>query len=201
MGACESQNRKLNSREFFRVAKTQNEEINYFDNPKNKIKLEFTIEHCTINDRYQVLAQFLDSGVEPLYTEEAKTRFKSITFNTCYICDFFFQKQQKMKVSIIKNGTLLGSMNYYLGMIVGSENSTLTLKISPNEKEYITISAEGVNNCNSSLMINFRIITKKGVNFQDRKNKFSYYISTNGRKVYQSESLSVYGMLKMHISQ
>ena len=139
MGACESQNR---ARIFFKVAKTKNEEINQFDNRNNKIKLEFTIQNCKINDKYQVLAEFLNSDIEKLITETAKARYNSITFNTCYICDYYFQKQQKMKISVIKNGALLGSINPYLGMIVGSQNSSLTLKISPNKKELINISAE-----------------------------------------------------------
>ena len=195
MGACESQNRQINSRQYFRVAKTKNEEENQFDNQNNKIKLEFTIQNCTINDRYQVLAEFINSDTEKLITETVKTHYNFITFNTCYIVDYYFQKQQMMKISIIKNGALLGSISPYLGMIVGSQNNSLTLKISPNKKEYITISAEGINNYNSILMISFLIRTNNISNCKDVKNKFSYRISSNERKVYQSESLSRFCML------
>ena len=197
MGACEGvskfQNKEVNSKQYFRVASTNNKEINAFNIPNNKIKLEFTIQNCTLNDRYQVLAEFMSSNVEPLLTETARTHSDSITFNTCYICEYYFQMQQKMCIAVLKNGKLLGKIFPCLGMIVGSQNSILTVKIDPIKQEFISISAEGINNDNSILLIQFRVITNKDVNFKDVKNKFSYHISSNGRKVYQSESLSQFG--------
>ena len=65
MGACDGTNKaKVNSKQFFHVAKTINQNNITIQN-NNNLKLEFTIENCIPENRYQVIVQFLNENLEP----------------------------------------------------------------------------------------------------------------------------------------
>ena len=196
MGVCDSSKKIVDSMEYYGVAKTVKEEniANY--GISNKIKLEFTIENSVQNYKYQILAEFLNSNIQPFYTEEIISKEGLISFSTCYICDYFFERPQLMRISVFRNGKNIGSISPYLGMIIGSPNSTFRTNISPDKKEIINISGLGINNCNSFLLVDFIIRTNRKVNFEDINNKISFFITSNGRKVYSSESISYIGEFK-----
>ena len=82
------------------------------------------------------------------------------------------------------------------GMIIGSPNSTYKVGISPDKRESLSISAFGIANFNSFVLINFLVKTNKKVNFENIDNKISYCIISNDRKVYNSESISKDGQFK-----
>ena len=82
-----------------KVEKTEN---------KNEVKLEFTIENCIVDSRYQVMVEFINTVVEPFFTETVRAQYNTLTFNTCYICDYFFEKPQLMRITILKNGNQFG---------------------------------------------------------------------------------------------
>ena len=196
MGACDGTNKaKVNSKQFFHVAKTINQNNTTFQN-NNNLKLEFTIENCIPENRYQVIAQFLNENLEPFLTEIVKSHGNLIIFNSCYLCQYLFERAQMMKITVNKNGKSLGSFTTYLGMIVGSPNSILRTNIQMGNPENIIITAQGITNVNTSLMVNFIVKPNKNVNFKDINNKISYIITGNGRKVYSSESLSKQGQFK-----
>ena len=197
MGACDSSSKKiLKSKSFFAMSPNIQNQVNSGKSSNNKIKLEFAIENCDLEERYQVVAEFLNTNIPSFSTETVKSHQNMIIFNGCYICDFFFEQPQMMRFSIFKNGNNIGSVTPYLGMIVGAPHSTYKVGISPGKKESITITAFGISNCNSFVLINFLIRTNKHVNFSDINNKISYIITSNGRKVYSSESISKFGQFK-----
>lgn len=104
-----------------------------------------------------------------------------------------------MRFSIYKNGNNIGSVTPYLGMIVGAPHSTYKVGISPDKRESITITAFGISNCNSFVLINFLIRTNKHVNFSDINNKISYIITSNGRKFILVNLFQNLDNLKHHI--
>jgi hypothetical protein len=199
MGVCDNSYRKVElprSKSFFIVTKNNENQANSEQSSNDKVKLEFTIENCDVGQNYQVIAEFLNTNLPRFNTETVKSHQNLIIFNTCYISDFFFQQPQLMRISIVKNGNIIGSTTPYLGMIVGSPNSTYKIGISPDKRESISISAFGITNYNSFVLINFLIRTNTPVDFKNINNKISYIIISNGRKVYKSESISKDGQFK-----
>lgn len=162
----------------------------------NKVKLEFSVERCKNEEKYQVMAEFLNSNIPPFYTETVTSHGNLIIFNSCYICDYFFERPQMMRISIIKKGKNIGYLTPYLGMIVGSPNSIYKSSISPTKKEILSVSAQGVSNYSLFVLTNFIIRTNRPVNFKNIDNKISFIITGNGRKVYSSESISKSGQFK-----
>ena len=197
MGACDSSAKNIvKSKTFFGISPSIQNQINMTQASNNKIKLEFSIEGCDINEKYQIMAEFLNSNIQPFCTETVKSHQNLIIFNSCYICEFLFQQPQMMRFSIIKNGKNIGSLTPYLGMIIGAQNSSYKVSISPDRKEIICITAFGISNYNSFVLINFMIRTNGQVNFKEINNKISFNIISNGRKVYSSESISEVGQFK-----
>ena len=47
-----------------------------------------------------------------------------LSFNTCYICDYFFERQQYLNITILQNGQTYGYSKIPLGIIAGSPKST-----------------------------------------------------------------------------
>ena len=87
-------------RTFFRENTMKEEKINNsnFQNMKSKLKLEFTIENIEINHKFKIEARFLDSQFSDVFiTEEVKSHNNIIIFNSCYICDYFFEKRQNLR--------------------------------------------------------------------------------------------------------
>ena len=197
MGACDSSAKKIvKQKTFFGISPTIQNQVNLAQTANNKVKLEFSIEECDIDKKYQVMAEFLNSNIQPFCTETVRSNQNLIIFNSCYICEYFFQIPQMMRFSIIKNGKNIGSLTPYLGMIIGSPNSTYKVSISPDKREVISISAFGISNNDSFVLINFIIRTNGQVNFKEIDNKISFNIISNGRKVYSSESISSFGQFK-----
>ena len=97
---------------------------------KSKIKLEFTIENCQGNHRYQINSTFIESHSSPftsenvLFKSNKLNQLNSITFNSRLICDFLFEKTQTLIINLMKDSIIVGSKNIILGNIVGSPNST-----------------------------------------------------------------------------
>ena len=125
MGACDNSAKNImKPKTFFGISPTIQNQIYMSQAPNNKIKLEFSIEGCDINEKYQIMAEFLNSNIQPFCTETVKSHQNLIIFNSCYICEYLFHQPQMMRFSIIKNGKNIGSLTPYLGMIIGSQNST-----------------------------------------------------------------------------
>ena len=196
MGCESSKDKIIGSKTFFNInlGETSNK-INNSSNYKTPVKLEFTLDGCEANHIYQVNIRG-KSDPNQFSTEAAfikpSTKQLIVTFNTCYICEYYFERQQHLELNVIKDGNPYSTVNPTLGIIIGSPNSTYRINL-PSKPESIIINAQAVNNTNSFIDFNFKVKTNKNVDFGDIKNKISYRIANRGRLVYQSESISSYG--------
>ena len=194
MGACDSSKPKkiLKSQIYFNINNKQiTNKANNYQNYKMPVKLEFTLENCEIHHKYQLKIIMTDSN-ESTLTEEANVIIKNMTFNTCYICDYFFERQQYLNISLLKDNLMKGSIKVALGNIVGSPNSIYRTSIGPKD-ENIIINAQSINDTDSYIDFDFMVRNLNNIDFGDINNKISYKISNGGRTVYQSESISSFG--------
>ena len=100
MGVCDNSHKKIElhrPESFFGITPAYSNESS-----NDKVKLEFTIENCDVGQKYQVLAEFLNTNLQCFKTETVKSHQNLIIFNSCYICDFYFQQTQLMRISIVK---------------------------------------------------------------------------------------------------
>ena len=194
MGTVCSPPKIAKKRTFFRDD-TENEEqinINKYKNMKSKVKLEFTIENVEINHKYKIEAKFLRSQFADAFeTETVNSHNNIIIFNSCYICDYFFEKRQNMKISLIKDSQNEGTVQLSLGQIVGSRNSIYKGKIG--ETISIIISAQGIRDANNYIEFNFSTQCISYFDFSKDSDRISYLITSNGKKIYSSESISTDG--------
>ena len=161
---------------------------------KSKIKLEFTLENCQENHRYQINSTFIESYSSPftsenvLFKSNKLNQLNSITFNSRLICDYLFEKTQTLIINLMKDSNIVGSKNITLGNIVGSPNSSYKTDIGDNT--YIVISAESCDSdSNSYIEVDFKV-DSNNVDLNKIKNLISYGIYSNNRKIYYSESIS-----------
>ena len=96
-----------------------------------------------------------------------------------------------MRITILKNGNQIGSLTPYLGMIIGSPNSVFRTGVSAPQinKESIVISAIGIRNPNSSLIVNFFVKSPQNINFGNINNKISFMITSIKEKYIQVNQL------------
>ena len=176
-------------RTFYEVKEDkQTNQMDIIQDSKTAVKLEFTIENLEKNQRYQIQARFDDSKI--FKTEVVTSHRNIISFNSCYICEYYFEKQQTLWVSLYKNYQLIKEMPLTLGYIVGSPGSCLKTEIY--KPINLIISAESVNN-KSYVEVDFVVDNFNFIDLSKDKNKFSYLITSNGRKVYGSESIKWHG--------
>ena len=194
MGNVCEKPRIAKKRTFFREGTMNQENINNFNfqNMKSKVKLEFTIENVEINHKYAIEAKFLNSQLTDIFTTETVNSHNNIIiFNSCYICDYFFEKRQNLQITLINNSQKEGTIQLPLGQIVGSRGSTFKQLIG--KKTFIIISAEGIRDENAYLEFKFSTQCISYFDFSKISDRISYLITSNGRKIYSSESISTYG--------
>ena len=193
---CESNRPRLVKKEIYFQkidSITQNTENNY-QNFKTPVKLEFILQNIKIGDTCRIHIK-IPNSVENFFTEEIKSTSKMITFNTCYICDYFFERQQYLNISLIRNGKNKGYVRIPLGIIIGSPKSTYSTEIA-DKKELLTIKANPLNDTNSYLCVDFHA-KNLDKSFSDIKNRISYRISNNsGNIIYNSESVNIAGFFE-----
>ena len=195
---CENGKRKpklVNRRIFFNIEECQ---VNKPSNPSNSaqnyktpVKLEFTLDNCESHHKYQIQAT-MNNKNEAFNTEVATIKQKGITFNTCYICDYYFERQQYLNITLLKDSKPDKNIKVILGIIVGSLNSTYKTPIG-SKGENIIINAQSLKDTDSFIDFDFIVKTNNNFDFSDINNKISYQIFNRGRLVYQSESISSFG--------
>ena len=193
MGGCETSKQKiLSSKAFFNMDIDDSDiTMNNAQKYKTPVKLEFTLDGCEINHKYQINIQSKENP-NIFSTESAIVKQNIVTFNSCYICQYFFEKQQYLNLHILKDGTTYKTLTPSLGAIVGSPQSTYRENIAPN-REDIIINAQSINNTNSFINFHFKVNSNSNIDFSNINNKISFRIFNRGRLVYQSESISSYG--------
>ena len=159
-----------------------------FKDMKAKVKLEFEIENIEIHHKYQLEARFLEGQTKVFSTETVNSHNNRLIFNSCYICDYFFEKRQNLQISLIKDSQKTGTIQLPLGQIIGSPRSTFKRLIDNNT--YIIISAQGISNSNAYLEFNLSTQCISHFDFSKLSEKISYLVTSNGKKLYASESIS-----------
>ena len=186
--ACESP-KYAQKRIFFLEESNKNDYKSFsFKDMKTKVKLEFEIENIEINHKYQLEAKFLEGQTKVFKTETVQSHNNRIIFNSCYICDYFFEKRQNLEISLIKDYNKKGTIQLPLGQIVGSPASTFKQLIDKNT--YIIITAQGISDANSYLEFNLSVQCISHFDFYKMSEKISYLVTSNGKKLYASESIS-----------
>ena len=187
MGSQCQERKILRRKPYFNEEEGDNE-AQTLQNLKTKVKLEFTIKDIEMNHRYQITVFFVNKQNDIFETEVLNSTQNIITFNTCYICDYFFGRNQKMTISLTKDSQLEGAINLALGNIVGSPNSCY--KNAINSRANIIITAQAISNTNS--YVEFYLSFASKIDFTKKKNLISYLVTSNSRKIYSSESISSY---------
>ena len=162
-----------------------------FKDMKTKVKLEFEIENIEINHKYQLEARFLQGQTKVFKTETVQSHNNRIIFNSCYICDYFFEKRQNLEITLIKDYKKIGNIQLPLGQIVGSPGSTFKQLIDQNS--YIIITAQGISDANSYLEFILSAQCISHFDFYKLSEKISYLVTSKGKKLYASESISSNG--------
>ena len=116
----------------------QDKNFNSLDNLKEKIKLEFSLNNCNIGIVYSIKALLLENEQNDFKSEEKKAVDSIITFEKFYVCDFFFEKEQKIQIIIYRDEKPITLMTT-LASIIGSKKSTFMKQIE--NKEVLEIKA------------------------------------------------------------
>ena len=198
---CESTNLKrsnqiniLRKQTFFNETQTTKQQLfsQNFQDSQQKVKLEFTLKQCHKNNSYQLHCEF-ESDPKNSYTSEIINCVQStIIFNTCFICHYYFSKRQRMRIDLIKNGVIANRILIYLGNVIGFKG-IYTMEINPNGGELVSIKVSGLNNDSFSLNLKLKVQSNINLNYSDPRNKFSFIITSNKKKIYSSESISSNG--------
>ena len=110
-----------------------------------KVKLEFLLQNAKQELTYSINAKLLDREVSSYNSEEKKAHTNNeVAFEKFYVCDYFFEKEQKIQIIIKKNNTPI-TINTTLGCIVGSRNCTFVKKYDGNETLIIKSEKKGKN--------------------------------------------------------
>ena len=160
---------------------------NNYGNLKEKIKLEFFLQN--VKGIYSIRANLLDNKLNGYDSEQKKSQSNNtIAFENFFVCDYFFEREQKIKIIIYKK-KLTYFVETTLGCIIGSRNSTFSKQYEGNETLVIKAEKMGRNDT----CVDFKFSLKEnGMNtyyFVNNK-KIIYVISNKDKKLYSSESIS-----------
>ena len=153
-----------------------------------KMKLEFSIKNAKEGKKYSISAHLLDRKMEDFNSEEKKAHTdNSISFEQFYVCDYYFEKEQKIQIKINRNKSPI-TVNTSLGAIIGSRQSTFIQKYDGEETLIIKADKMG----KSDSLINIKFVIKENGEDSDyfKDNKLIYIISCKDSKIYSSEAIN-----------
>ena len=191
---CESTNYQLSKKQI----NFQKIDTGILDNGPSKlktaVKLEFILRNVDMGKQYSIGVTQAENS-NSFYTDEAicSSPNYEIRFHKCYICDYFFERQQYLNLTLITKRENQGYIRIPLGIIIGSPNSTYNTEF-PDNKVNLTIIGEEIKDTNSFIDVNLSA-QNLDKNFNEIKDKISYRISGNsGNIIYQSESINHNGI-------
>ena len=158
----------VDSKIFFNIDQSQVNSNPNTPNYKTPVKLEFTLDNCESHHKYQIQAK-MNNKNEAFNTEVATIKQKGITFNTCYICDYYFERQQYLNIILLKDSKPDKNIKVILGIVVGSPNSTYKTPIG-SKGENIIISAQSLKDTDSFIGFDFIVKTNNNMNFSHINN-------------------------------
>ena len=119
-----------------------------------KIKLNFSILNAN-KGSYSIQAKLYNQQVLDFFSETKKIPAKQeIVFEKFFNCDFYFERQQNLQITLNKNNTRI-QINTTLGNIIGSTNCTFSEKYYGEET--LVIKAEKMGQEEDLLNIKFTL--------------------------------------------
>ena len=155
-----------------------------------KVKLEFSILHAN-EGRYLIQAKLFDKYETQQvldYNSEIKRNDKKqrIIFERFFICNFYFQKEQKLQITLNKDQKEI-NINTTMGEIIGSNNCTFNYNYLGDES--LCIKAEKLGKEEDLLDVKFTFKHSSDPNYF--KNKKLYYLITCGNSdIYESPQIN-----------
>ena len=159
---------------------------NNFVGLEEKIKLEFSLQN--VKGTYSIRANLLDNKLNGYDSEQKKSQSNNtITFENFFVCDYFFEREQKIKIIIYRKKQTF-FVETTLGCIIGSRNSTFSRQY--DGKETLVIKAEKMGKNDTCVEFKFTL-KENGMdsNYFVKNNKIIYVISNKDKKLYSSESI------------
>ena len=163
--------------------------INYGNavgNFKEKIKLEFSLKNCSSKTKYNINAVLLEKEDKDFTTEEKTPNNNEITFDNFFICDYFFEREQKIQIIIYNEDSSPSTIMTTLAEIVASKHSSFVKQFE--NKETLIIKAEKLGTGKSYINIKIKIKNNDPNNDYLTKNKLIFILYCKNRKIYSSES-------------
>ena len=154
-----------------------------------KIKLEFSLQNAKLDLTYTISAKLLDRNETPYNSEKKKPHTNNdVIFENFYVCDYFFEKEQKIQITINKQNSPI-TVNTTLGCIIGSRYCTFIKKYDGNETLIIKAEKMGKNDIFVDIKFSMKENGKDYSNyFID--NKLIYVIVCKDKKIYSSEAIN-----------
>jgi hypothetical protein len=157
-------NNKLQSETYYN--KVQSNE--FAEGLKTQVQISIGLSEISSGSSYiAYLLASEDEGMKVVgMTNEIKTGFNLskntiIQFETLFIIDYFFEKEQKLTIRLHKNSQMF-SIDTSLGNLMGSRGQTLSRKISSedsNNKENLILSANSLKNNNITISLNLSFVS------------------------------------------
>ncbi len=150
-----------------------------------KIKLQFSILNAQ-RGSYLIQAKLNDQ--KDFYMSEMKNidSKQNINFQTNFICDFHFEKQQNLLIVLNKNNNPFKIIKT-LGSIIGSINSTYIYKYTEEESLVIEAKKNGIEE--DLLNVKFNLKEKNLEPNFFINNKIYYFIKVNNKTIYTSSEI------------
>ena len=159
------------------------EKLNSSPNHYEKIRLEFSILHAN-KGSYSIQAKLYDQQVFDFFSETKKVDTKqTLVFGNFFNCNFYFQKEQKLFVTLNKNNTPF-KIEITLGCIVGSKDCTFSQNFFNDES--LVIKAEKLEKEEDILALKLNL---KEINSDPNfffENEFYYLITSRRIDIYES---------------
>jgi len=158
------------------------------DELREKVKLEFTIENSATAN-YSIYANLLDEQNINFSSENKESHSEPvIKFEKFLVCDYYFEKQQNLQITINKNNYPI-TINTTLGCIIGARHSTYINKYAGNE----TLIIKGEKMGQNDDFLDMKFVLKENGYDQSNyffNNKITYIVTCKDKKIYSSEEIS-----------
>ena len=181
---------KQSNKYFNEIGFSENKNIQQDDinNLREKIKLEFTIQNPS-NAFYSINVILFDEQNINFNSENKQSHAElSLKFEKFLVCDYYFEKQQNLQITINKNNQPI-NINTTLGCIIGARHSTYTNKFLGNET--LIINGEKMGQNDDFLEVKF-VLKENGNEYSNYflNNKMTFIITCKEKKLYSSEEIS-----------
>ena len=166
----------------------QNDDISSLN---EKIKLNFYLQNTQKGNTYSISITLIDRKKINFNSENKKSQQNgNLIFDNFYVCDYFFEREQKIQIIINKNNSPI-KVDTTLGCIVGSRFSTFIKKYFQEESLIVKAEKIGKNNAVINLKFSLKMDEKNSNYFS--KHKLFNLITCKDQKLYSSEEISSEG--------